>query len=673
MRSVAEIRKTFCLQTLHHDCGAACINSILGYFNLGKIDALEFIKNKEGINLLSLKNILVAQGIEVGAYECKQLPKQNELAMIVVKNQGENHAVLLYPHQKRDGEVEYVLVGNPASGVYWQEKEGFIWEGIMMTFKYRNTFSSLRPILLDVFASQYQTYKKHVLNFNVVIFWGLVVNILTILLPIIFQSALDYFKLNRDLESISRYVLLICFILFIRAGISYLRKNLIADFARNYYSENIKTWFNDLANSRSSFWATLNHGDFNKLLKEQHQLQQLNLLSLIEIISDVLQLILFIGLTFYYSVFVGGLLLLFVLINQAYIFYHAEVLGQEQENLKTAQAHAEQSFMACCSQFDALKADGFDISLNTPVLKHFNRLYERIRNYGLFQNRLQLVNDMISNFIYVFGLFIILYQYCQQTITLAQMLTLIGLVYYSLPIIVKVTNSIKFYYEQVPNFGKQKIIKQIGKIEKDKIKVFNSCRIINGRHLYLTHPINIEINEGDFILLKGGNGVGKSSLLNLIAGNLTLSTGSLIINDEIVQNDYTICGLSLLKQDVPIFDGTLQYNITLNNGLAHDFETFIALFSLGNFLKQFEHQEQTNLSYSQENLSGGQKKILGLARALYQKPKLLLLDEPELGLDKNNLKWLIAILPLINQRTTIVVCSHSELYDEMVNKEIELS
>jgi ABC-type bacteriocin/lantibiotic exporter with double-glycine peptidase domain len=253
------------------------------------------------------------------------------------------------------------------------------------------------------------------------------------------------------------------------------------------------------------------------------------------------------------------------------------------------------------------------------------------------------------------------------------MLTLIGLVYYSLPIIVKVTNSIKFYYEQVPNFGKQKIIKQIGKIEKDKIKVFNSCRIINGRHLYLTHPINIEINEGDFILLKGGNGVGKSSLLNLIAGNLTLSTGSLIINDEIVQNDYTICGLSLLKQDVPIFDGTLQYNITLNNGLAHDFETFIALFSLGNFLKQFEHQEQTNLSYSQENLSGGQKKILGLARALYQKPKLLLLDEPELGLDKNNLKWLIAILPLINQRTTIVVCSHSELYDEMVNKEIELS
>ena len=208
-------------------------------------------------------------------------------------------------------------------------------------------------------------------------------------------------------------------------------------------------------------------------------------------------------------------------------------------------------------------------------------------------------------------------------------------------------------------------------IKKFRIKSFKKNRLILklekislkfGRKMILDN-LSLSLNNGQILGLLGPNGVGKSTIFNIITGLISPDFGSVIINSETV-NKY------------PIFQRTLKYNIGFvpqNGGFFHDLTVY-------ENLKAIAEITISNLSYRNEKidsliskfeldpirdikadyLSGGQKKRLVIAIALVSDPKILLLDEPFAALDVMTIKTLQEIIVSLQSTNNIsvILCDH---------------
>ncbi len=172
--------------------------------------------------------------------------------------------------------------------------------------------------------------------------------------------------------------------------------------------------------------------------------------------------------------------------------------------------------------------------------------------------------------------------------------------------------------------------------------------------------VNLTINEGDFVALAGQSGSGKTTLLRILAG-LEHSTGTVKIGDEVWQDDHASLapkkrGIGFVFQDYALFPNmTVLENLLFVN---KDKELAIHLLDLTELSQLRDRLPNT--------LSGGQKQRVSLCRALMNRPKLLLMDEPLSALDPAmRTKLQNEILTLHKEfGTTTIMVSHdpSEIY-----------
>lgn len=151
------------------------------------------------------------------------------------------------------------------------------------------------------------------------------------------------------------------------------------------------------------------------------------------------------------------------------------------------------------------------------------------------------------------------------------------------------------------------------------------------------HGVSFEVNDDEIVALIGSNGAGKTTILNSISGNIT-TKGSIVYNGEelteLKAEKISKKGLIQVPEGRHVFPGlTVEQNLAVgsvaNKGmrlfkgdLADDYDRVYALFPR---LKERRHQ----LAWS---MSGGEQQMLALGRALMGHPRLLLLDEPSMGL-----------------------------------------
>ena len=175
--------------------------------------------------------------------------------------------------------------------------------------------------------------------------------------------------------------------------------------------------------------------------------------------------------------------------------------------------------------------------------------------------------------------------------------------------------------------------------------------------------INLSINKSQSVGLLGPNGVGKSTIFNLIIGLIKPDYGSIVINSKIV-NDY------------PIYQRASEFKIGYvpqYGGYFHDMTLIENLNAVGEILikKKMTRVEKINSLISKfeldavrdikaAHLSGGQKKKLVIALSLLGEPTILLLDEPFAALDVMTIKTLQNIIVNLQseQNISIVLCDH---------------
>jgi branched-chain amino acid transport system ATP-binding protein len=169
--------------------------------------------------------------------------------------------------------------------------------------------------------------------------------------------------------------------------------------------------------------------------------------------------------------------------------------------------------------------------------------------------------------------------------------------------------------------------------------------------------LSIEVSEGEIITLIGANGAGKTTTLMSVSGIVPPRAGEILFDNKPIQNlspdDIVASGISLVPEGRRIFPRlTVMENLDMGAFLRRDKADIKKdvnhIFELFPILAERRHQHGGTLS-------GGEQQMLAISRALMARPRLLLLDEPSLGLGPIFVKLIFDIIRKINteSRTTI--------------------
>ena len=171
--------------------------------------------------------------------------------------------------------------------------------------------------------------------------------------------------------------------------------------------------------------------------------------------------------------------------------------------------------------------------------------------------------------------------------------------------------------------------------------------------------LTLDIKDGEFLAIVGPSGAGKSTLADLILGLLTPTEGEARVAGAIAQWPGSI---SYVPQDPLIVNGSIQENIafgfpaeTLSEERLYE---AIRLAQLEEFLASLPFGVKTIVGERGARLSGGQKQRLGIARALYTNPRLVILDEATSALDGKTESDFSHALSSLKQNLTLIVIAH---------------
>lgn len=247
-------------------------------------------------------------------------------------------------------------------------------------------------------------------------------------------------------------------------------------------------------------------------------------------------------------------------------------------------------------------------------------------------------------------------------------------------------NQMRFSYPAI-----DKVIDLVSKeFERDKsgnnLTSINTFEKIEYKNIYYKFPknndyfiedFNFRINKNDKIAIIGETGSGKSTIVNILIGLVEQNNGDIYFdNHRYSLNKKFFNLIGYVPQNVYLFDETIKKNVTLGSGDENidnaKYKKVMSISLCEKFVGELPVGDDTVVGEKAIKISGGQAQRLGIARALYKNPKLLVLDEGTSALDLNTENQILDNLFEANKDLTTIYITHRKENLHRFNRIIEV-
>ena len=237
-------------------------------------------------------------------------------------------------------------------------------------------------------------------------------------------------------------------------------------------------------------------------------------------------------------------------------------------------------------------------------------------------------------------------------------------------------NSIKVINKEYEEF-KIHDLDKFKKIENKEIKFNNKIELQNINFSYLKskdhkvlNNLCLNIKKGEIIGLMGPSGSGKTTLIDLIIGLLDVYEGKFLVDEKLIDTsnkDSWQKKVGYIPQNFFLFDETIKNNICMDTYSNNEDEKIdkevleiLEQLQMKKFIQELPEGINTFVGEAGIRLSGGQRQRLGIARALFHNPEILVLDEATNALDEFTEKKIMEIIYSYKNKKTIIISTHDK-------------
>jgi len=174
--------------------------------------------------------------------------------------------------------------------------------------------------------------------------------------------------------------------------------------------------------------------------------------------------------------------------------------------------------------------------------------------------------------------------------------------------------------------------------------------------------ISIELRKGNVVALYGANGSGKSTIIEILLRNLEIESGKITVNGkpwEEISSKVLVENTAVIRQHPQFLTGTVIDNICMSKTSLEALQVidFCNKMGFDVFIQQLPQGYYTLIDQNAARISNGHQQIIALARALYKRPKVLLLDEPSTCLDSSFRKFIETLIHRMKAEMAIMVAT----------------
>lgn len=676
------------------DCGAACLATILNYY--GRKASISILKNKmlydrNGASVLSIIETAKKYGMESEAYEgtLDELKKeigegnfQLPLILHIEKKEIGGHYVVL--KKIKNGKIK---IFDPKDGHISLSENNFLecWTGILICFQETNKdeYRSETPS----FSNNYKYIFLLMENKNILgvaILLSMAMSIISILGAWAYKIIIDDFIIgdlnnNNFVELPVQYglffLILLCFYCF-QSLISGIRDVVICNLTKKLSNRLAKSFFSHILNISEKDIFYFETGDITARYQSIVQVQRsmLNIIFTVstELVGIIIGTIVLLKLSSQLFWFVIAMLVIYILIF---------ILGLPF--LKRNRKKYYSSYSESMTELNQIISGRSVIVMQNKVSWFFNKALKKVEDSNKSLFNLGCTEALITAGVILIeslGGLAILWK--GTSMVIAGELSLGSLIVFQsmLNFFIVPVQKLVLVQDELQNLNillqrlNDLFVIKLENIEMQPVSNKNinyDIKLIHVDFSYqysknIFHNLCLNIPMGSKIGLIGKSGSGKTTLLKIIASLYKPQSGKVCIDDidyEKILLSTVRSKIAYVPQEPFVFQGSIIDNLLMGEYLTKEKTAIVKEISIIFGLHNFDVGHNNDLDFlvqeNGNNLSGGQKQKIGLARALIKKPQIILLDEALSNIDKESREEIFEYL-YSNDNLTIVSISHDD-------------
>lgn len=684
MKAKNDIKISF--QQGEGDCGVACLLTIIKYY--GGENTLENLRKLSGTNitgttLLGLYQAanqigFTAEGCEADMEALIKHPDPVILHVIIDKQL--HHYVVCFgtlsqPISKGEGQELQFIIGDPAKGIVYltRAKLAKIWQSkTCLTLVPNKDFKNAEDTAIKKKQWIIQLIKEDISLLFIAATIGVGIALLSIVMSLFSQRLIDDILPMKNFVKLNLGIALVFLLLFSKEGLSALRQYFLFRQSKDFNNRIIGSFYSQLLQLPKPFFDTRKIGELTARLTDTSRIQRvISQLTGNVVIDALVTLVVFIFL-FIYSWKIAVTSLLVLPIYFILIYKHNKSIIDGQRNIMSSYARSEANYISTLQGIEPIK----NYSKQDLFASTNNIIYSMFQDNIFSLGKIQIWLGFIANgFGIVFLLGVLLYssyQVLNGYLKVGELMAILGMSSSLLPSIANLAlvsipiNEAKIAFDRMFEFTgiePEKNDEAIEISQFESLKVENILFRFAGRKS-LFNNVSFEIEKGEIVAIMGENGSGKSTISQIIQKHYECENGNIIVNQADSLKDISFYSwrkiVSIVPQQIHIFNATVLENIAFDDAEKKPQEVlnFLNEYGFAVFMDSLPQSVMTLVGEEGINLSGGQKQMIALARALYHQPQLLILDEATAAMDRQSEQFVLKLLQRLRTKMGIIFITH---------------